>query len=139
MSKESRICLLAATTVACVIPVGLSARCYRPGADPATLLGFLATYLGDTLWPVMFYFIGRFCFPNAPARKLIVATLAITLTLEFSQLWKPTTLQWLRQQPIIGFILGNHFIWSDVVCCVTGTLLAWLIDSLLVARLPISK
>ena len=135
MLTETRNRLLAVITIATVIPIGLFARSHRTGADASNPLGFLATYLGDTLWPIMFYFMGRFCFPLASRRTLLIATLAITLTLEFGQLWNPPALLWLRQQPIIGFILGNHFIWSDVVCCVTGALLALLIDFLLVNRL----
>ena len=123
-------------TIATVIPIGLFARSHRTGADASAPLGFLATYLGDTLWPIMFYFMGRFCFPIASRRTLFTGTLAITLTLEFGQLWNPPVLLWLRQQPVIGFILGNHFIWSDVVCCVIGALLALLIDFVLVNHQP---
>ncbi len=128
MSKKTRTRWLAAITIATVIPIGLLARSYRTGADSSTLIGFLATYAGDTLWPIMFYFMGRFCSPKASRWTLLIGTLAITLTLEFGQLWNPPLLLWLRQQPVIGFILGNHFIWSDVVCCVTGAFCAWLID-----------
>ena len=134
MATETRTRLLAAVTITTVILAGLLARSYRTGADSATPLGFLATYLGDTLWPVMFYFMGRFCFPGASWRTLFVTTLSITLILEFGQLWNPPLLQWLRQQPVVGFILGNHFVWSDVVCCLTGTLLAVMADFLFVAR-----
>lgn len=133
MSTENRTRVMAALMIAAVIPVGLVARSFRADADWTTLPGFLATYLGDTLWPVMFYFIGRFLFPVASARTLVFITLAITLTLEFGQLWKPPTLQWMRQQPIIGFVLGNHFIWSDVLCCILGTALALFADIFVVA------
>ena len=82
----------------------------------------------------MFYFIGRFGFPTASRRSLVITTLLITLTLEFGQLWNTPTLNWLRHQPVIGFILGNRFIWSDVVCCLVGTFFALLLDSLFVTR-----
>ena len=132
MSTDNRTRALAALIIICVIPLGLIARSYRADADWLTLQGFLATYLGDTLWPVMFYFMGRFVFPKASVETLMAATLGITLTLEFGQLWKPATLQWLRQQPVIGFILGNHFIWSDVICCSVGTVIAVCADILFV-------
>ena len=134
MSTHTRTRLLAVITIAAVIPIGLFARAHRAGADPSTPLGFLATYLGDTLWPIMFYFIGRFGFPTASRRSLVITTLLITLTLEFGQIWNPPTLNWLRHQPVIGFILGNRFIWSDVVCCLVGTFFALLLDSLFVTR-----
>ena len=107
-----------------VVPVGLLARSYRDGADSATIVGFLASYLGDTLWPIMFFFLARFVWPIASWRVLAFGTLTLTLTLEFGQLWKPPLLQWLREQPGIGFVLGNSFVWSDVVCIAVGTLFA---------------
>ncbi len=113
------------------IPVGLFARSYRAGADPATLSGMLATYAGDTLWPIMFFFIGRFVSPAASRQALGTLTLLLTLSLEFGQLWQPATLQWLREQPVVGFILGNSFVWSDVACLLVGTAIALLIDTML--------
>ena len=128
MNAENRTRLIAASIVALVIPIGLVARSYRGGASLDSLSGFLATYTGDTLWPVMFYFLGRLVFPRASSGRLFFAALAITLTLEFGQLWKPAPLQWLRQQPISGFVLGNQFIWSDVVCCIVGSIFALITD-----------
>ncbi len=120
--------LLAALVVVLVIPVGLFARSQRAGADPATLFGFLSTYVGDTLWPIMFFFIGRFVFPLANRWSLVACTLALTLTLEFGQLWQPATLQTLREMPVIGFILGNSFLWSDVACLLVGSAISLLLD-----------
>ena len=65
MSPANRKRLFAVLVVMVVIPIGLFARSHRAGADSSSLPGFLATYLGDTLWPIMFYFAARFCFPNA--------------------------------------------------------------------------
>ena len=133
MSPATRTRMIAAAVIAVVIPLGLFARSHRAGATLETFDGFLASYTGDTLWPVMFYFMGRFVWPRVRCGTLVIAVLAITLGLEFGQLWKPPFLQFLRAQPISGFILGNSFIWSDVVCCVVGTALAWSIDVAVVA------
>ena len=128
MSATFRTRLCSLLVVMAVIPVGLFARSMRADADPGTFTGFLATYTGDTLWPVMFYFIGRFIWPRLGFRWLLAGVLMLTLTLEFGQLWQPTWLQWLRRQPVSGFLLGNTFLWSDVVCCLVGSLLAVLLD-----------
>lgn len=120
--------LLAAIVVLLVIPLGLFARSQRPGADADTFPGFLATYAGDTLWPVMFFFVGRFAFPTAGRWRLLASVLGLTLTLEFGQLWQPPALQWLREQPVVGFILGNSFLWSDVACLLVGSFIAVLLD-----------
>ena len=130
MNSANKTRLLAVAVVLIVIPIGLFARSHRHGADPSTLLGFLATYAGDTLWPIMFYFAARFLFPAARVISLLLFVLALTLTLEFSQLWKPPLLVYLRTKPGIGFVLGNSFIWSDVVRCLVGSALAALIDVL---------
>ncbi len=130
MSSATKTRLFAVLVVLIVIPIGLFARSHRGGADPSTLLGFLATFTGDTLWPIMFYFAARFCFPTAKSVSILVFVLMLTLTLEFSQLWKPPLLEYLRQQPVLGFILGNSFIWSDVICCLIGSAIAPGIDLL---------
>ena len=135
IERAGRIRLLAALAVLLVIPVGLFARSRRAGADPATLPGFLATYTGDTLWPMMFFFLGRFVFPRANRWSLAACTLALTLTIEFSQLWHPAALEWLRGQPVIGFLLGSSFLWSDVVCLLVGSFIATLMDAVLSAFL----
>ena len=123
---QQRIRALA--VVVAVIPIGLLARSMRSGADTSTVGGFLAAYTGDTLWPVMFYFIARFLFPAAKFGSLLAFAVSLTLGIEFLQLWQPGTLQWLRTKPVIGFILGNTFLWSDVICCLVGSMIAVLID-----------
>jgi hypothetical protein len=130
-TRVDRIRLLSAVVLLLAIPVGLFARSHRAGADPVTLSGFLSTYTGDTLWPVLFFFIGRWVFPLANRASLAAFTLALTLTIEFNQLWQPAILQSLRAQPVIGFLLGNKFIWSDVACLLVGTCVAVLLDTLL--------
>jgi hypothetical protein len=128
IGQINRTRLLAALCIVPVVAAGLYARSQRANADPATLSGFLATYAGDTLWPIMFFLIGRFVFPQADRWRLVAGTLALTLTLEIGQLWQPPTLQWLRDQPVIGFVLGNSFLWSDVACLLIGSVLAFLLD-----------
>jgi len=130
MSNATRVRIFAIAVVVIIVPIGLFARSHRAGADPGTLIGFLATYVGDTLWPILFFFLGRFVWPSARMLHLFIGTLALTFAIEFSQLWQPDWLQWLRTQPVIGFILGNSFIWSDVVCCFVGAGIAVGLDSL---------
>jgi hypothetical protein len=129
--RIARIRLLAAIAVMLVIPVGLLARSLRAGADPATVPGFLATHAGDTLWPIMFFFVGRSVFPRACRWRLAAFTMGLTLTLEFGQLRQPAILQWLREQPVIGFLLGRSFVWSHVVCLVVGGAVAVVVDGVL--------
>lgn len=141
MTTNSRPTRFAAILIiGIVIPLGLFARSRRSGADPSTVGGFLANYAGDTLWPVMFFFLARFVFPMASRRNIAIGVLTLTLGLEFGQLCRLDVLQQLRQWPVIGFLLGNTFLWSDVGCLIVGTALAVLLDvalqSTLDRRLP---
>ena len=129
LDQSNRTRLLAAVLLVPVIGLGLLARSYRPDADTSTLLGFLATYTGDTLWPVMFCLIFRFLWPAVGTLPIVIGTFLLTQGIEFLQLWKPPLLQWMREKPILGFLLGTHFLWSDVVCISVGCVLAWLLDS----------
>lgn len=131
LSRIVRQRCLAMGVVLVVIPIGLFARSQRSGADPSSLTGFLACYTGDTLWAVLFYFLGRCTFPSAARGTLVAATILLTLTIEFSQRWQTPTLDWLRAQRITGFLLGNAFLWSDVACLLVGTGIAVLLDRLL--------
>ena len=135
MQYEFRNRIFAAFVIVAVIPAGLISRHFRSSAASHTPTGFLTTYSGDTLWPIMFYFFGRFLLPKSSYRTLFIATIALTLGIEFGQLWKPPVLQWLREQPISGFLLGNTFLWSDVACCVLGAIIAVLIDLTFAAML----
>ena len=128
MTSETRSRIVSCLVVLVVIPIGLFARAHRAGADPATLLGFLSVYTGDTLWPIMFYFMAKFCSPQSRIISLLVFVLGLTLTLEFGQLVRSPTLDWLRKQPGIGFVLGSTFIWSDVICCTVGAAIAVAFD-----------
>ena len=37
----------------------------------------------------------------------------------------------MREQPVIGFMIGNSFLWSDVLCLFVGTCVAVLLDAFL--------
>lgn len=139
VAEDRTVRIRTAVTLLAVIAVGLLARSFRDGADPGTLFGFLATYLGDVLWPIMFFLIGRLLFPKVSTWKLLLGTLALTLSIEFAQLWHPPFLEWLRAKTITGFLLGHTFLWSDVVCLFVGSGLAGAWNSVLVARVPSTR
>ena len=111
--------------IAClVIPVGLIARSMRDDADAASVFGFVTTYLGDTLWAVMFYFLFAAVLMSWATRRLAVLTLIFTAGIEFSQLYHGEPLASLRSFPPTRFLLGTHFLRSDILCLCVGTTLA---------------
>lgn len=105
--------------IAIIIPIGLVARHIR-SAHPS----FLSECTGDTLWPVVFFLAIGVAMPRAATWLVASLTLGITAGIEFSQLIHGRWLDTARSVPGLGFMLGNTFLWSDVACIVTGTLLA---------------
>lgn len=103
-----------------MIPAGLIARSFRSDADAATISGFIATYLADTLWAVMFFFLFAAAFVRWPAWRLLLLTLCFTLGIEASQLYHGEPLATLRGFAPTRFLLGTNFLWSDVICLAVG-------------------
>lgn len=130
--------LIYLATALAVIPIGLIARSMRDGADPATIGGFVATYLPDTLWAVMFFFLFAAVWPGWGTAVLAAATLAFTVGIEASQLYHGEPLATLRSFGITRFLLGKHFLWSDVICLTIGTSLAAAIHHMIPRKPPIT-
>ncbi|MEM9414902.1 MAG: DUF2809 domain-containing protein [Planctomycetota bacterium] len=107
-----------------VVPIGLVARSFRAGADASTAVGFVATYLGDVLWAVLFFFVFAGLLPRWRTWALAALTLGVTVGIELSQLYHGEPLATLRAFAATRFLLGTNFLWSDVVCLIVGTTLA---------------
>lgn len=107
-----------------MIPIGLIARSLREGADASTIPGFIATYLADTLWAVMFFYLFAAVLIRWPAWRLLLLTLCFTVGIEASQLYTGEPLATLRDFAPTRFLLGSHFLWSDIACLAVGSVLA---------------
>lgn len=118
-----------------MIPAGLLTRAMRRGADESTPTGFIATYLADTLWAVMFFLFAAL-FVRWRAWTLVVLTLAFTVGIELSQLYNGEPLATLRGFPPTRFLLGTNFLWSDVICLTVGSILATGLHSLITRPRP---
>ena len=108
-----------------MIPIGLIARSLRGGADRSTLPGFIAAYLADTLWAVMFFFLFASAFVRWPGWRLLMLTLCFTMGIEASQLYRGEPLATLRSFAPTRFLLGTNFLWSDIACLAVGSVLAF--------------
>ncbi|MEO0475827.1 MAG: DUF2809 domain-containing protein [Planctomycetota bacterium] len=117
-----------------VIPLGLISRSLRGNADSSTPLGFITTYLGDTLWAVMFFFIFAAIRLRWKSWTLGVLTLTFTLVIEVSQLYHGEPLATLRSFTPARFLLGTNFLWSDVICLIVGSTLATLIHLIISSK-----
>ena len=119
-----------------VIPLGLIARSLRGEADRSTAFGFITTYLGDTLWAVMFFFFFAALLFHWKSRALGLLTLGFTVAIEVSQLYHGEPMATLRSFPPTRFLLGSHFLWSDIMCLVVGTAMATAVHALIHGKRP---
>ncbi|GGB15021.1 ribosomal maturation YjgA family protein [Mucilaginibacter rubeus] len=81
---------------------------------------FIPLFIGDILWAAMVYFIMRFLFISKPRMFTVVAALAFCFVIEFSQLYKAPWINDLRHTLFGRLVLGEGFLWGDLLCYVFG-------------------
>jgi hypothetical protein len=89
----------------------------------AHLPTFLSTYAGDTLWSLALFLTICILFPGI--RLVVVAplTIAISFSVEFSQLYQADWINTIRVTRIGSLFLGVGFKWSDLPCYIVGCLM----------------
>jgi hypothetical protein len=102
--------LLYFTLVIATIITGLLSRHFKS----------VPLFIGDILWATMVYFIIRFLFINKPMKLVFIAGLLFCFAIEFSQLYKAPWINDLRHTLLGGLVLGQGFLWSDLLCYVAG-------------------
>jgi len=85
-------------------------------------------FIGDILWATMVYFMVRFVFISKPIKFIIVASLAFCYAIEFSQLYQAPWINSIRHTVIGGLVLGEIFLWSDMLCYTIGVGIGVLVD-----------
>lgn len=88
----------------------------------------LPLFMGDLLYAVMIYFMLRFIFLNFRMSAIAIFTLVICFTIEFSQLYNEPWINRFRSTWIGHHILGNGFLWSDLLAYAGGALSAFALD-----------
>lgn len=109
------ICYLMA--VGALIPLGLMSR----GVD------WLPDQVGDMLWAMMVFCCWRILLVRSRLERVAVATLAFSFLVEFQQLVRWDWLVGLRSTTLGHLVLGQGFLWLDLVAYVLGTLLIYLL------------
>ena len=77
-------------------------------------------FIGDILWGLMVYFIVRFLFINQSIKWVTIASLLFCYAIEFSQLYQAPWINNIRHTVIGGLVLGETFVWSDLLCYAVG-------------------
>jgi len=104
-------------TVLAVIALGLLSR-----KLPVPL------WIGDGLWALMVYLIVRILFINAPVGKVAIISLLFSFGIEFSQLYQAPWINAIRQTLPGRLILGQGFLWSDLLAYSIGIGIGTLAD-----------
>ena len=94
----------------------------------------VSTYAGDTLWTVCLFFCLAFVFRKATTWQLFVAAVAGSFLVELSQLYHAPWIDTLRGFKLVALIIGNTFVWSDLICYLAGATLAAAIDKVIVGK-----
>lgn len=85
-------------------------------------------FIGDMLYAVLIYFGFRFLIVKSEKSTSLLFSLLFCFGIEFLQLVQIDWLITIRKTTLGHYILGQGFLWSDLICYVIGTLLAFLID-----------
>jgi hypothetical protein len=89
---------------------------------------FIPLFVGDILWGLMVFFIVRFLFINQTIIWVSIASLLFCYAIEFSQLYQAPWINNIRHTVIGGLILGEVFLWGDMLCYTIGVGIGTLIE-----------
>lgn len=118
LSRRVLVVLVLAT-----VALGLATRRF-PNAFPS----FIAEYGGDALWAMLVYWLLAFIWPRVSPARLAFGALAISVCDELSQMIDWPWLAALRNTRLGALVLGQGFLWSDLVCYSVGIAAAFAID-----------
>ncbi|MCC6988653.1 MAG: DUF2809 domain-containing protein [Acidobacteria bacterium] len=124
MRSRARLAALAAVTIA----LGLASRRYA-----SQLPGVVAAYAGDVLWAALVYWLVAWCAPGRPARGVGAVALLLAGLVECSQALHTPWLDGFRAHRLVALVLGQGFLWSDLLCYAAGVTVALTLD---VTRAP---
>ena len=107
-ARKLRICYLAG--IAVLIALGLLSRRVK----------FVPAACGDALWAMMVYCCFRIVLISKPMIISAVAALITSFAIEFSQMLTPDWLVKIRSTFLGHMLLGQGFLWSDLLAYTIG-------------------
>jgi hypothetical protein len=99
------------------------------------LPGLIATYAGDALWAALVFWLLSVARPRARTIVLFAASATIAFLVEIRQLYHAPWLDALRRTTPGALVLGQGFLWSDLVSYLVGAGGAAVIDRWRTTRL----
>jgi hypothetical protein len=88
----------------------------------------IPTFIGDVLYAVMIYFGIRFLFFSLPSIQSMLLALLFCYCIEFQQLYRAEWILNLRNSTLGHYVLGQGFLWSDLVFYTIGITVAYFMD-----------
>ncbi len=88
-------------------------------------------WIGDVLWATMIFFIIRSFYIRSPVKKIAVISLVFCYAIEFSQLYKAPWIGNLRRTLFGRLVLGDTFLWGDLLSYTIGIAVGILVDVVL--------
>jgi hypothetical protein len=89
---------------------------------------FIPLWIGDVLWATMVWFVVRFLLVKSTVKRITLISLVFCYAIEFSQLYKAPWIDSLRHTLFGRLVLGDTFLWGDLLSYTAGVLIAILID-----------
>jgi hypothetical protein len=121
LSARNRQALLAAASIALILPLGLYAK--RGYHGPAA--AWVRDSAGGVLYVIFWCLVVALLLPRVSAARIAAAVLIATCVLEFLQAWHPPLLETARANFIGRTILGSYFDWTDFLYYFVGAAIAW--------------
>lgn len=89
---------------------------------------FVTAYVGDVLWAWLVFLGIGWIWLRLSTNKIALSALLFAFLIEFSQLYHAPWLDGLRSNRIAALVLGQGFLWSDLVCYVVGIAVGALVE-----------
>ena len=86
-------------------------------------------FFGDVLYAIMIYFGVRFVFIRSSYKIIIILALLLCFLIECFQLYTAEWMISIRKTTVGHYVLGQGFLWSDLVYYTIGVALAFLVDA----------
>lgn len=90
---------------------------------------FSPFFIGDLLYAVMVYFIFRMLLLHSRHIQIGILSLAFCFLIECFQLYQGHWIVEIRKTFLGHLVLGEGFLWSDLLAYFSGTIMAILLDT----------
>lgn len=91
-------------------------------------ISFVPLWIGDFLYAVMIYVLVRIILINKKSIQVTLLSLLMCYAIEFLQLYQGDWMVELRKTLFGRYVLGQGFLWSDILAYTFGILFIFLIE-----------